>query len=110
MKNPLMLIGGIIAAGLLYNVLPFTLDVYRRFRYRKVVTCPETAGLAEVELKASRAAFTALFRRPELRVKSCTLWPGKRGCEQGCVNDNWRAEYASAVEKSHDFELSTVCS
>ena len=89
MKNPLMLIGGIIAAGLLFNVFPFTADVYRRFRYRKVVTCPDTEGLAEVELKASWAAFTAVFRRPELRVKSCSLWPGKRGCTQRCARDNW---------------------
>ena len=92
MKNSFILISAIIAAGLLYNVFPFTRDVYRRFRYRKVLMCPDTQGLAEVELNACWAAFTALFQKPALRIKSCALWPGKKDCMQGCVQDNWPTE------------------
>jgi hypothetical protein len=92
MKTPLGLILTIIALGAFYNVLPVTRDAYRRFNYRKVVTCPNTRRLAEVKLNAFWAAFTAVFRRPALRVKSCTLWPEKKGCMEGCVKENWPAE------------------
>ena len=44
MKTPLILIAATIALGLFYIILPFTLDVYRRFRYRKVVTCLTITG------------------------------------------------------------------
>jgi hypothetical protein len=88
----LILIIAIIAAGLVYNIFPVVRYMYGRFRARKVVTCPETESLADVELNACWAAFTALFRKPMLCVKSCTLWPGKKGCAQGCVKDNWPAE------------------
>jgi hypothetical protein len=92
MKTPLILIAATIAVGLFYIVLPFTLDVYRRFRYRKVVTCPDIHGLAEVRLNARWAALTAVFNKPALRVKSCTLWPRKKGCAEGCVKDNWPSD------------------
>jgi hypothetical protein len=92
MKTPLILMAVIIATGLFYVVLPLTLDVYRRFRYRKVVTCPDTKGIAEVRLDARWAAFTALLRKPELRVRSCTLWPRKKGCPENCAKENWPAE------------------
>lgn len=89
MKTPLILIAATVALGLFYIVLPFTFDVYRRFRYRKVVTCPDTHGLAEVRLNACWAALTAVFHKPALRVKSCTLWRRKNGCAEGCVKENW---------------------
>lgn len=92
MKTPLILIAATVALGLFYIVLPFTLDVYRRFRYRKVVTCPDTHGLAEVRLNARWAALTAVFHKPALRVKSCTLWRRKKGCAEGCVRENWPAD------------------
>lgn len=92
MTAPVILIGGIIALGLLYVVLPVTLDTYRRFRYGQVVTCPNTHGPAEVRLNARLATFTAAFRKPDLRVKSCTLWPEKKGCAENCVKENWPTE------------------
>jgi len=92
MNNPIILISAIIVVGLLYNVFPVIRYLYGRFRHGNVVTCPETETLADVELNACWAAFTALFRKPTLRVKSCTLWPGKKGCAQGCVKDNWPEE------------------
>ena len=93
MKTLLILIAAIIALGLFYIVRPFTLDVYRRFRYRKVVNCPDTHSLAEItDCNAWWAAVTAVFRAPALRVKSCTLWPRKEGCAEGCVKENWPAD------------------
>jgi hypothetical protein len=92
MNTPLMLMAIIIGLGLFYVVLPVTLDVYRRYRYRKIITCPDTHGLAEVKLKASWAALTAAFGKPIVQVKSCTLWPRKKGCAEGCVKENWPLE------------------
>ena len=92
METPLMLIAGIIAISLFCVVLPFTRDVYRRFRYRKVVTCPDIHDFAEVGLNARWAAVTALFDKPKLRVRSCTLWPRKKGCAEACVKENWPSE------------------
>ena len=89
MKSPLTLIALIIGAGLVYNIIPFTRDAYKRFRYRKVLTCPETEGLADVQLRAGWAAVTAVFGKPALRVKDCSMWPGKKRCAQECVKENW---------------------
>jgi hypothetical protein len=90
MNAPLLiLIAAVILMGFFYAVLPFALDEYRRFRHQKVVTCPDTHGLAEVKLNARWAVLTAIFRKPVLRVKSCTLWPKKKGCGEGCVKENW---------------------
>ena len=88
MKNPLTLIALIILAGLVYNTTPYLRHVYNRYHRRRVVTCPETQGLAEVQIRAGWAAATAILAKPALRVKSCTLWPGKKGCTQGCIEDN----------------------
>ncbi len=82
----------IFGIGMVYLVVPFTWYIYRRFNYRKVVTCPETGGLTEVKVNAFWAALTAIFRKPSLRVKSCTLWPKKKGCAEGCVKEGWPAD------------------
>ena len=87
-----ILITAIVVIGLFYVVLPFTYDVYSRFRYRKVVKCPETHGLAEVKLNARWAALTAIFRKPVLRVENCSLWPRKEGCAESCVREDWPRE------------------
>ena len=93
MNTPiLILLVAVMVMGLFYAVLPFALDVYRRFRPQKVLTCPDTHGLAEVKLNAHWAALTAIFRKPVLHVKSCTLWPKKKGCAEGCVKENWPAD------------------
>ena len=90
MNTPLLiLIAAVIVTGLFYAVFPFALEHIRRFRHQKVVTCPDARGVAEVILNARWAALTAIFRKPVLRVKSCTLWPKKKGCAEGCVRENW---------------------
>ena len=86
--NPLMLIAGIIAFGLLFVIAPVAADAYRRYRDRKVVTCPETHGLAEVTFKTRLAVLGAAFGRPMVRVKGCSLWPKKNGCDEICIKEN----------------------
>jgi hypothetical protein len=95
LTNPLILIAaitGIVAVGLLCVVVPRAFDAYRRYRYRKVFTCLETQDLVEVALKRRAAVFGAVFGRPNVRVKYCSLWPKKKGCGEKCVRENWPAE------------------
>jgi len=83
---------GIGVLGFCCIVLPYTLALFRRFRYRKILTCPETKGLVEVALDSRRAFFTGFLGKPVVRVKSCSLWPRKKGCSEGCVKENWPSE------------------
>ena len=93
MNTPLLiLMTAVIVIGLSYAVLPFALEHIRRFRHQKVVTRPDARGVAEVILNARWAALTAIFRKPVLHVKSCTFWPKKKGCAEGCVRENWPSE------------------
>jgi hypothetical protein len=62
------------------------LRAYRRFRGKRVVTCPETGCAAAVEVDRAHAAVTTAMGEPELRLTSCTQWPEKKGCGQDCVS------------------------
>ena len=89
--NPLLLIAGIVAFGLVFVVLPIGVDAYRRYRSRKFITCPQTHGVAEVTLNAGLVALGAAIGRPAIRVRSCSLWPKRKGCDEKCVTENWPA-------------------
>jgi len=89
MNNALMLIVVIVLFGLLFVVAPVVFDAYTRYRQRKVIACPETHGPAEVALQSRLAALGAAFGKPWLRVRNCSLWPQKMGCDEKCVKENW---------------------
>jgi hypothetical protein len=90
-SNPLLLIAGIVGFGLVTVVAPIAIDAFRRYRYQKVITCPEACSLAEVSLEAGQAALGVAVGRPVLRVRNCSLWPKRKGCEEKCVGENWPA-------------------
>lgn len=85
MAAPLTIIGWVIALGFFFVLLPVALLTYGHYRRRRVVRCPEADNLAEIALDARRAAFSAMLGRLVLRVRECTLWPGRKGCRQGCL-------------------------
>lgn len=85
MKTPLILAVSIIALGGLYVLLPLVIHTYQRYRNKKALSCPETKGPAEVNIDAQRAAFSSAFGRPLLKIKNCTLWPKRKGCEEDCI-------------------------
>ncbi len=85
MNTPWMALAGIIALGVFYVTLPIVIDYFRRYRHKRVLKCPETGELAEVDIRAGQAAFLSLLGEPHLRVKNCTLWPKKKGCGEGCL-------------------------
>jgi len=58
----------------------------RRFQGTRVVTCPETGCGAAVEIDRAHAAATFAMGETRLRLTSCTQWPEKEGCGQGCVS------------------------
>lgn len=89
MATPLITISAIIAAAIALVFAPLAMETYRRYRQRRVITCPDNQNFAEVNLKAGRAALKSLFGKPKLTVKSCSRWPRKKGCDEACVTENW---------------------
>ncbi len=85
MKAPFITVMAIVLLGALYVTLPIVLDYFQRYRHKRVLRCPESGGLAEVDIHALRAAFSSLRGKPLLRVRNCTLWPRKKGCTEGCL-------------------------
>lgn len=57
------------------------------FRGMRLMACPETGQTAAIELQARRAALTALFKSPGLRVEVCSRWPERAGCDEACVRE-----------------------
>ncbi len=58
---------------------------YFKFRGVRVVTCPETAKSAAVEVAAKHAALRRVIGKLNLQLKSCSRWPERQGCEQECL-------------------------
>jgi len=85
MKAALITMAMVLALGGLYVLLPLVVHTFQRYRNKRVMTCPETGGLAEVDIDSRRAALTSAIGRPLLKVKNCTLWPKKKGCDEDCL-------------------------
>ncbi len=58
---------------------------FRRWRGKRVITCPETNEPQTVELDAAHAALTSLGSSLELRLRSCTRWPERQDCGRECL-------------------------
>ena len=58
---------------------------YSKFRGVRLVSCPETAKPAAVEIDAKHAALSRCMGKLDLRLKSCSRWPERRDCEQQCL-------------------------
>jgi hypothetical protein len=95
MNRLVLLTVGVIALGSYFVVGPVVLDTYRRYRGRKTVICPETGQIAEVDLKAATASAISALGKNWVRVKWCSLWPRKKGCEQECVKEYWDSPHES---------------
>jgi hypothetical protein len=90
MEAPLLLIAALLVTALVFVVIPVALDAYQRFHHRKVFFCPDSRLMAEVEPKAWHSGLmAALAREPIPRVKWCSLWPKRKGCEEKCMKENW---------------------
>ena len=85
MNTPWITTAAIVSLGALFVLLPLAIHTFQRYRHKRVVKCPATGGLAEVDIDAPRAAFSSLWSKTLLRAKNCTLWPKRKGCGEGCL-------------------------
>jgi hypothetical protein len=58
---------------------------YRLYSGLRLISCPETAEEAIVKIRATRAMASTLVGRNDVRLRSCSRWPEKKGCDQSCV-------------------------
>jgi hypothetical protein len=84
MTDPWAVLAGLAAVAFVFVVAPVAGSVYFRLRAPQWLRCPETRMPAAVAVDARRAAWTAVWSRPLLRIRSCTLWPRRAGCAQRC--------------------------
>ena len=73
------------AAVLVGMPLASTLQTYFKNKGRRRVTCPDDHTRAEVEVDRKFALQAAMHGKDEMRVKSCTHWPGHGECGQQCL-------------------------
>jgi hypothetical protein len=71
----ILLIGITLAVGV----------VYARGHARRVVRCPDTGGIAQVETSALNEVLTTLFPGSGFHIEKCTRWPDQAGCAESCL-------------------------
>ena len=59
--------------------------VYLRTRGAHEVTCPEVNHFATIQLDARHAVAMHAVGENDRRVKTCSLWPERQGCQQACL-------------------------
>jgi hypothetical protein len=78
-----------LVVGLLvvaYFALRPLVRTYLTYRGTRVITCPETGKPAAVEVDARLAlASQASMGTPTVQLASCSRWPERRACGQGCL-------------------------
>src|SRR5579864_1148526 len=88
----------VLAGFLLGFLLQRAACAFLRFRGTRVVRCPENRQLTAVELSAWQAVLTAFWGGTLPHVRSCSRWPARSGCDQGCVKDIRNAPAGTLVE------------
>ena len=77
-------LSAILAAYLGYRVIR-GIGVYFRFRGIRLLTYPETHGVALAELAAGSMAIQAMLDEPCLYLGGCSRWPMRQDCGQDCL-------------------------
>ena len=80
-----LLLLSLLAILSLMMPLLYLVEVYADRRGSRRVLCPETKAPAAVEIDAVHCAATSLTGTEYMRLKTCSRWPEKRGCDQDCV-------------------------
>ncbi|HEV2136486.1 MAG TPA: DUF1761 domain-containing protein [Terracidiphilus sp.] len=82
-------------AGASLILLPLIIwrhQVFEQYSGSRLVKCPQDQRPAAVSIDALHAAGTAVDGVPELRLSSCTCWPERANCNQGCLGQAVRGE------------------
>jgi hypothetical protein len=61
--------------------------VFCRLRGPHEVLCPDDEKPAVIQMRAWHGAMTSVVDGPEGRIRSCSRWPEKSGCDQGCLRE-----------------------
>ena len=85
-----------VILGLVLAVyLGIAVRTWRRLRGRHVVVCPETHTLAAVTVDLGHATTTAVWDTADVRLATCSRWPERKGCDEGCA-----AQIAASPERT----------
>jgi hypothetical protein len=74
-----------VAAVVLIGFVVMFAGLYRYYRGKRIVTCPETQAPAGAQINAALAAGSWMVTQPRLIVTSCSRWPERAGCDQACA-------------------------
>ena len=58
---------------------------YRRAKGWQAVTCPESGQPALIALDPRNAALMHVIGNPPGKIQSCSHWPEREQCAQGCL-------------------------
>lgn len=81
---PVYTIIGYFLLALVIPIAWMTLSVRLRTRGARRVMCPENGRVALIELDSWHAVKMHALGNPELLVRACQRWPGRRECGQEC--------------------------
>jgi lipopolysaccharide/colanic/teichoic acid biosynthesis glycosyltransferase len=62
---------------------------FYRLRGRHEVVCPDNRKSAIIRFRATHGAVTSALNDPEIKVRKCSRWPEKSGCDEACVRRKW---------------------
>lgn len=79
-----LLLTAVAAVALILALVPL-IEAYWKARGVRFETCPETQEPVAVEVDPMDAAFHALLKTREIHLQSCSRWPERVGCGQGCL-------------------------
>lgn len=77
-------LSAVVAVVVLVRLIP-AVRTYLKFRGERLITCPETHQTEAVDVAARKAAVSALFSGPTLRLDRCSRWPERQDCGQECL-------------------------
>jgi hypothetical protein len=81
--NAWLVFAAITVMAVLYVVVPVWLAARGYFRSAKLVSCPVVGAGASVVIGRAGLA-EALGRRSLRRIVTCSFWPRRNCCAQGC--------------------------
>jgi hypothetical protein len=103
----------VIVAALLISLVFVVGTIYVRGQTRRVVRCPDTGGIAQVETGTLNEVLNSLFRRNRFRVEKCTRWPEQSGCAETCLSQIEAApvdcRLRTIVRKWYDGRSCSLC-
>ncbi len=75
----------VMATGLfVFRAIP-SIRAYFTFRGKRLITCPETHLPEAVDVDAKDAALGVFLNEPTVRLRQCSRWPERQGCDQDCL-------------------------